>query len=182
MEKEFTKINGKEYAEVGISTGELKPVTAVKFARIKARVGVVGEEIVTYSQGGIEEKRDTVKVDPKTGRPGWVVTKLDENGGVVIDEYGHDNTWIIEDSTFTRKYELDQTRTDSVYKPVGGPQIFVPIVMDVILEQWGSEMKIEAGGWLNITNSDDIYGISERDFEDTYRIISEETLKKTKKQ
>lgn len=46
--------------------------------------------------------------------------------------------------------------------------------MDVILEQWGGEMKIEAGGWLNITNPSDIYGISKRDFEDTYRIVGEE--------
>ncbi len=182
MEKVFTKINGKEYAQVGIETGELTPVTAVKFARILARPGVVGEEVITYTQNGEVEKVDTVKVDEKTGRPGWVVTKVDESGEVVVDEYGHDNTWIIADSTFTRKYEVDETKEGGIYKPVGGPQIFVPIVMDVILEQWGGEMKIEAGGWLNITNSDDIYGISQRDFEDTYRIVDQDTLRKTKKQ
>ena len=54
--------------------------------------------------------------------------------------------------------------------------------MDVILEQWGGEMKIEAGGWLNITNPDDIYGISERDFYDTYKFVDDVTLTKTKKQ
>ena len=79
-------------------------------------------------------------------------------------------------------FAIAACKDGSVYKPKGGPQIFVPIVMDVILEQWGGEMKIEAGGWLNITNPDDIYGISERDFYDTYRFVDDVTLTKTKKQ
>lgn len=181
MEKNYVKVNGKEYAEKGIATGQFEAKTAVKFARIAARRGVEGEEIVTYTQNGEIEKVDTVKVDPETKEVGWVVTKLDENGEVVVDEFGHKNEWIVDAKTFAKKYEVDETK-EGVYKPVGGPQIFVPIVMDVILEQWGGEMKIEAGGWLNITNPDDIYGISERDFYDTYRFVDDVTLTKTKKQ
>lgn len=173
-EKKFTKVDGRAYAEAGIACGELTPVVATKFARVEARRGVVGEEVISYSQNGIVEKVDTVKVDPETGEVGWVLTKLDENGEVVVDEFGHKNEWIVKHSTFTKKYDLDETKRDGVYKPKGGPQIFVPIVMDVILFQWGGEMKIEAGGWLNITNPDDIYGISQRDFEDTYKIVGEE--------
>ena len=173
-EKIFTKVSGKDYAVAGIASGELKPVVAVKFARVLARRGVVGEEVISYSQNGIVEKVATVSVDPETKETGWVLTKLDENGEVLVDEFGHKNEWIVDAKTFAKKYDLDETKDGSVYKPKGGPQIFVPIVMDVILEQWGGEMKIEAGGWLNITNASDIYGISERDFEDTYRIVSEE--------
>ena len=173
-EKIFTKVSGKDYAVAGIASGELKPVVAVKFARVLARRGVVGEEVISYSQNGIVEKVATVSEDPETKQTGWVLTKLDENGEVLVDEFGHKNEWIVDASTFARKYDLDETKDGGVYKPKGGPQIFVPIVMDVILEQWGSEMKIEAGGWLNITNPDDIYGISQRDFEDTYRIVGEE--------
>ena len=180
-EKIFTKVDGREYAEAGIACGELTPVVAVKFARVLARRGVEGEEVISYSQNGIVEKVDTVKTDPETGEVDWVLTKLDENGEVLVDEQGNKNEWIVKHNTFTKKYDLDETKDGSVYKPKGGPQIFVPMVMDVILEQWGGEMKIEAGGWLNITNTNDIYGISERDFEDTYRIVSEEpTYKLTK--
>lgn len=174
MEKEFVKISGKEYAEVGIASGELKPVVAVKFARVLARRGQVGEEVISYTQNGLVEKTDTVSVNETTNEVDWILTKLDENGDVVVDEFGHRNEWIVKHVTFAKKYEVDETKTDGVYKPVGGPQVFVPIVMDVTLEQWGSEMNIEAGGWLNITNPDDIYGISERDFDDTYRIVLEE--------
>ena len=180
-EKIFTKVSGKDYAVAGIASGELKPVVAVKFARVLARRGVEGEEVISYSQNGIVEKVATVSEDPETKETGWVLTKLDENGEVLVDEFGHKNEWIVDAGTFARKYDLDETKKESVYKPKGGPQIFVPIVMDVILEQWGSEMKIEAGGWLNITNPDDIYGISQRDFEDTYKIVGEQpTYKLTK--
>ena len=180
-EKIFTKVDGRAYAEAGIACGELTPVVAVKFARVLARRGVVGEEVISYSQNGIVEKVATVSEDPETKETGWVLTKLDENGEVLVDEFGHKNEWIVDAKTFAKKYEVDDTK-EGVYKPVGGPQIFVPIVMDVILEQWGGEMKIEAGGWLNITNPDDIYGISERDFYDTYKFVDEVTLTKTKKQ
>lgn len=173
-EKIFTRIDGKAYAEAGIACGELTPAVAVKFARVLARRGVVGEEVVSYSQNGIVEKVATVSEDPETKETGWILTKLDENGEVLVDEYGHKNEWIVDPKTFAKKYDLDETKEGGVYKPKGGPQIFVPIVMDVILQQWGSEMKIEAGGWLNITNPSDIYGISQRDFDDAYKIVGEE--------
>ena len=66
MEKNYVKVNGKEYAEKGIATGQFEAKTAVKFARIAARRGVEGKEIVTYTQNGEVEKVDTVKVDPET--------------------------------------------------------------------------------------------------------------------
>lgn len=33
-------------------------------------------------------------------------------------------------------------------------------------------MEIASGGYINITNPDDIYGIQERDFFDFYKIVS----------
>ena len=42
-------------------------------------------------------------------------------------------------------------------------------------------MQIEAGGWLNITDESDIYGISERDFNDTYRLATDIDYKKVLK-
>ena len=107
-----------------------------------------------------------------------VVTKLDENLDVVIDNNGHMNQWIIDDSTFSKKYEKDSNGSD-VYKPTGGIQIFVQINEDITIFQWGSEMTIASGGYINITNPNDMYAISKRDFEDTYKFVDEQT--KTKK-
>ena len=41
-------------------------------------------------------------------------------------------------------------------------------------------MMIAADGYINITNIDDMYGISKRDFEDTYKVVNtDEAEKKT---
>ena len=175
----FVRVNGIDYASAGIANGLFEPVIADKIARITARPGYVGEEVITYSQDGIKEKHNVVKLDPKTGRPSWIVTKVDSSGNVIFDELGHDNSWIIEDSAFAEEYIVDYSISEHVYKSIDGAQVFVPVLMDIILEHSGGDMRIEAGGWLNITDMDDIYGISQRDFEDTYRIIEENLPKKT---
>lgn len=40
-------------------------------------------------------------------------------------------------------------------------------------------MNIAAGGYINITNPNDMYGISKRDFEDTYKVINVDELEKS---
>ena len=184
MEKEFIKVNIYEYVKKGLENGDLVPIEAEKFARIIARPGKLGETVISWVVGKdgkeLKEKEDTVKLDDKTGTPGWVATKADEQGYPVIDKNGHLNQWIIDDSTFTKKYEMDTT-TSNLYKPIGGPQIFVQLTDNIILEQWGSEMKVEAGGFVNITNVDDMYAISKKDFDDTYKQTGKEISIKTLK-
>lgn len=173
--EEYVRIDAQRYALEGMKNGSLVPRQAVKYTRIIARPGIEGEEITTWSvdeEGKpIVEKVDTVKRDEKTGETGWVVCKATEDGEVIIDKHNHKNEWIISAPKFHQKYA--QTDVDGLYQPVGGPQLFVELPISVIVEQWGKEMKIAAGGYLNVTNLDDIYGISKRDFEDTYRFSEE---------
>lgn len=146
---DYIKVDVLEYVKQGIESGTMQPIVAEKFARIIARPGVLGEEVVTWSVDSdgraIKEKVDTVKIDEKTGKPGWVVTKANETGEAVIDNNGNTNTWIIDDSTFQKKYEMD-VQMNGIFKPTGGPQTFVPITDNIILEQCGSEMQIASGG------------------------------------
>lgn len=176
----YQEVKVEEYVKNGLTNGKMTPIEAEKFARIIARQGALGEEVISWSAdsmgNAIEEKRDMVKVDPKTNNLGWIVTKADEQGNPIMDNNGHINQWIIEDSTFTKKYEIDPNN-NLLFRPKGGVQIFVQIPDNIILEQWGSKMQIAQGGYINITNPDDMYGISERDFTDTYREIS--TLNKS---
>lgn len=39
-------------------------------------------------------------------------------------------------------------------------------------------MMIAAGGYINITNIDDMYDISKRDFEDTYKVVNADEVEK----
>lgn len=168
----YTKVDVTSYVRQGIANGFMEPRQAEKFARIIARQGNVGDAVVSWSTDAkgneILEKVAQVQVDSQTNQPGWIATKVDEDGNIIMDNNGHANQWIIDDTTFRKKYETDP-ENPSLCKPKGGPQVFVQITDNIILNQWGSDMKIAAGGYINITNADDMYGISQRDFEDTYR-------------
>ena len=177
--EEYKKVEVASYVKQGIENGTMVPREAEKFARIVARQGNFGDTVISWSVDSngneIQEKIAQVKIDEKTNQPGWIVTKVDDNGNVIVDNNNHPNQWIIDDTTFRKKYEVD-SNNPSLFRPKGGPQIFVQISDNIILNQWGSDMKIAAGGFINITNVDDMYGISQRDFEDTYRFT--DTLEK----
>ena len=119
----------------------------------------------------IVEKVNIVKNDQATNRPGWVVTKADIQGNPIVDRNGNVNEWIIDDSTFRKKYEEDE-KNNGIFKPIGGIQKFLELKEGITLEQWGEKMTVDAGGVVNITNVADMYAISKRDFEDTYKVIA----------
>ena len=155
--KYFKKVdNITEYVKEGITSGKLTVEEVAKFARIHARQGILGEEIVTKMANGLEETRNTVTADEKTGEPGWVVTNPDG------EEY------IVADSTFKKKYEIDPENPEQ-YKPKGGPVLSSPINEHIEFNApWGETMKIEAGGSLILSGANDIYGIQKAEFENTY--------------
>lgn len=172
----MAEFNIRQFVEEGVKTGVLKPVEAEKFARIIARQGQVGEVVNTYSENGILETTNTVELDGTTQQPGWIVTKA-VDGKPLVDEFGHPNEWIITDSNFKKKYEVDPENPE-LFRPTGGKQTFVQTPVTVTFNaSWGEEMTILSGGYLNITNLEDIYGIQERDFHDTYQLVDEQNKK-----
>ena len=171
----FRKVEAKHYVLSGLASGEFVPFYAVKTGKVLARRGKVGEEVITYTDGGLVEKVNTVEIDPDTGNTNWVLMKANEYGYPIVDAYGHVNEWIKDDSDFQEEYDPDE-EIDGLFKSVDGAQLFVPVLLDIILVQNGEEMYVKAGGFLNITDLTCIYGISERDFKDTYRICDEQIL------
>lgn len=173
----YKKVDVLNYVKEGLLNGTLVPKEAMKFARIIARQGVPGEEVISWSVdenlNEVKEKVASVQIDPETNEAGFVVVKADQNGNVIVDNNGHKNEWIIDYKTFKKKYEIDP-ENPNLFRPVGGVQTFVQINENIILNQWGSDMQIAKGGYINITNAEDMYGISERDFLDTYKFIQEE--------
>ena len=181
---EYKKVEVLKYVREGLANGTLEPFEAEKIARIHARVGQVGEEVISWSvdENGNEvlEKEGVVSISEETGKPGWVATKIDDNLNFIVDNNNHVNQWIIDDETFTKKYEIDTINGDGIYKPTGGIQIFVRINENITVFQWESNMTVAAGGYINITNPDDMYAISQRDFNDTYRPVNNDSKKKIK--
>lgn len=176
--EDFIRVDVREYVETGIKNGDLVPFWAIKYGRVLARRGEVGEVVFTYTDGGIVEKENKVKIDPKTGNPGWILTKCDLTGGEVVDEYGNKNEWIMSDSKFTTQYMPDPD-VYGLFMSVDGPQLFVQVLTDMTIVQGEEEMHVECGGYINITNISNCYAISERDFNDTYRILDTENPEKS---
>lgn len=155
--KYFKKVDDiLEYVKDGIISGKLSVDEVEKFARIQARQGKLGEEVITKMANGLEETKNTVKADEKTGKPGWIVTNPDG------EEY------IVDDSNFQKKYEID-SENPSQYKPKGEPVLSSHINENIEFDApWGEKMKIEAGGSLILSGPKDIYGIQKNEFENTY--------------
>lgn len=170
---EYKKVDDLQAYVSKMFDGGAKAVIAEKTARIAARKGIPGEEITTWSQDadGNPLIEKTATISQADGIVEWVVSKIDEKGAFLIDQNGHNNQWIIDNSTFLRKYEAD-SGNPGIYKPVGGPQKFVRLSEAIHILQWGDEWNVDAGGYINITVQNDYYVISERDFNDTYRITS----------
>lgn len=172
----YRKVDINEYVKNGLESGYLIPIKAEKTGSIIARKGNLGETIITWSSdeygNEVQEKVAKVELDETTHEPGWIVTKVDDEGNIIIDNNNHPNEWIISDSKFKQKYIQDEQKKD-LYKPIGSIQIMVQIPENITINQWGKEMNIASGGYINITNISDMYGISQRDFNDTYKIVEE---------
>ena len=141
-------------------------IWAYKKSLVIARSAQEGERVITYaSDGGIETINTAKKGDV-------ILTKADHDGKAIIDVHGHDNTWIISRNKFEWKYDTKHPLYENAYKPKDCEQQFIRVTEDIKFDApWGRAQDLKSGGYLNISCLADIYGISEKDFNDTYNII-----------
>lgn len=121
-----------------------------KFGRIDAKQGTIGQTIIT-KEGNLNK----VKADEK-GNLDWIVTN--PNG----------EKFIVPHKTFVSRYET-KVGLDGKHAPISKIIRAVRILENIsFTASWGKQMNIKAGGFLDITNFNDIYGIQEKDFFETY--------------
>lgn len=148
--------NIADYVKAGIESGTMFPMEFAKTARISAIQGVVGQEVITKMSNGLDETKNTVKLDEETGEPGWIVTNP------AGEQY------IVEDSVFRKKYEIDP-QNPTLYKPKGAPVNCVVVGENIAFKApWGEDMNIAANGILVLSGKNDIYGIQASEFAATY--------------
>lgn len=167
----YKKVDIESYVRDGLESGKLIPFWAIKKGKVRMRKANDGEEIITWSSDslGNEVKEKVAKAE----KDDLILTKVDESGKAIVDKNNHLNEWIVKKETFMEKYEPDIEGT-GLFKPIVKEQLFVRINDDIILN---NNMKIAQGGYINITNALDMYGVSKRDFLDTYEVIKEENKK-----
>lgn len=153
-----------DYVKSGIQEGSLIPLEATKVASVQARRGILGETVKTIIKSDTEEAfKETVNVvkkDKDTGELDWVVTNPDGE------------KYVVADVDFREKYDkaMDIPESD-IYNPVGNPVLVVKINEDILFKApWDEDMQIKSGGFLVLAKKDDIYGIQEAEFHNTYRV------------
>ncbi len=155
--KNFRKINKlPEYIKELCLSSKTKSAIYCKTAEITAFRGEIGEEVVTVLSNGLKETVNTVKKDPVTGNPGWIVT------GVGGERY------IIEDRKFIEKYEPSPDGGNR-YRPKKVPHAAFSVPESIsFIAAWGAIMNIEAGGYLVCNRDGEIWGVAKDEFEATY--------------
>lgn len=123
-----------------------------KFARIQAVCAKGGEIIETILAAGTKETSNVANCGD------WIVTNP---GG---------EKYIVPAAKFPKKYEAAPELGEGWYKPTGGVQQFLELSEDVsFVCSWDEEQFIAAGGMVNVSNLDDIYGIAKDEFYSTYK-------------
>lgn len=145
-------------------------VTAQKKACLIARPAVEGEQIVVYNAAGEVEANETCTAG------NWVVKSVDLDGAPILTDAGQENIWQMSDETFKKKYDTANIQPNGFVKPKGGLQTFLQVQENVCLYvPWGEggapiPQFIDKDGYVNVTNLDDLYGISGGDFDNLYAV------------
>ncbi len=161
----FKKVNAAEYAQRQIMRG-CELVKAEKTGYVIAREVMQQESFTVWTENGNVEGHETADIGE------FILTRANKNGSPVIDKAGHTNSWKVTREKFVAKYDAEHPIADGVYKPAGGEQTFVKVTDDICFTApWGEVQNIISGGYLNVTDPKDVYGIAAEEFAETYTIF-----------
>ena len=107
-----------------------------------------------------------------TAHPGdWIVTNMDRNRGLLVDQQGNVDTYVITATKFPTLYERDTGANvhGDIYRPKSVVDaVRLPGGFDIVAP-WG-ERQQRSSGYL-LRNRDDVYGIAKEAFDRTYEIL-----------
>jgi len=157
--------NMKEYAKAFIehqAKKKIVPEVAKKTATVKARLGVVGEEVDT---------RPRVERDGNIYVIGETVGKIKVEGSMIVMNPDGEE-YIVKPEAFGKKYA--KTEEEGVYAPIAEPITYIELTQDIVFKApWGEEMYGVKGAALNVSSLDDIYAIQNEAFKKTYTKVEE---------
>ena len=126
----------------------------------------VGDKFDVFTKSGLEAM--------ETLQEGFTVVRgLDKNGNVILDNHGNPNQWQIDNEKLEKRYDIENA-VDGKCLPRGSEQDFIRIDSDIaVMKPWGENgvmipQYIDEGGFLNITDMSDVYGIAAQEFDETY--------------
>lgn len=165
----YETVIASEYVRYLKSIGA-RTISAEKNGYVIARKAVPGETVKVYVSNGNLEVTETAAEGQ------WLLTRADHNGEPVIDKFGHKNQWLVGEEIFQKKYDVQNIASNGLTKPLCSPQTFIETDRDIaIMVPWGENgslvpQTIERGGFLNIEDSEAIYGIAKDELFETYAV------------
>lgn len=148
-----------------------REVLAEKGTPILVRHLPVGTRVPVWTENGDLESTESV------GEGQVVATRCDEDGNPILNEHGHDNTWIQSESDLASTYDVDAIDENGMVKPRSGqPRRMIRIDKDaVVMKPWGENGALvpqvcRAGGYMNITDPENAYFIAEEEFSETHTV------------
>lgn len=174
------KKNITEFVNKGITNNSLRVINASEITRVSVRRGNVGEEIITWGTNKdgqpTIEGINNVRIDPKTNKPTYILTKLDHKGSIMLDENNNPRQWIIEESVFLENFEQNN-RNPVIYEHKNPIEQFVKANKSLTVLIHNQPTKIEKGDYINITDPINMYVIKKEEFLASYK---QEDLEKNK--
>ncbi len=126
----------------------------IKIANIRAEVAQGGENVLTVLENG------TVETFFVANKGDYIITNPAGEQYVVTKE------------KFVQRYEPCFELGKNCYKPKPVVQKFIQTDEDIcLIGSWGNEQFIKAGGFINITEEDNIYGCAKEEFLATYQEV-----------
>ena len=145
---------------------------------VSVRRAVEGEKITVYNKSNTGDEHEAEEI----GIAGqYILTRCDAKGNPILNENGKPNEWQIEADKFENTYSL---RDDGLASPKQEERIMLRADRDFTIYREDRVQNVKAGDYLNITNPDRIYAVSEKEFEDTYehfpRVLTDENKENIK--
>ena len=162
LEKEFQVIENLSLYASKLMSGK-SPIMAVKDCKVKARRVQVGEVVDTRPRTSVGGKIYTFSETTRA------VDEAKADNIAVTNPDGEE--YLLAPQKFKERYTQDK-KGNIVSK--GVPQEFVVVPEDIIITptNWGGDTQVICkGGVLNVTDFNDIYGITNVAFEYTYTIL-----------
>lgn len=150
----FNKVNIIKYLKNNYKEQDYE--ISYKFSEVKAKKGKLGQQVKTIMQDGFVETINIVNKDKDNNKLDRIITNI------------NNEKYVISYKVFIAKYEKDY-KNKRYYKPKKNLVVVVELKDSIsFIAPWGEVMNIKKGGFLIINNQDDIYGIQEQEFYDTY--------------
>lgn len=179
--KEYMIVNSEEYVDCLQNKGA-KIVSAKKSGKVIAMNPETDTEngyFTTYtSQGNVEASE-------KLSSDSVLIARANDEGKPVVDQFGHVNMWQVNKETFNKRYANvpENIIAGTVFTPASLPQDFTQVDRDIAIRvPWGENeslilQTVDNGGYLTSAGEGYHYGIAEEEFNGTYSILEEKTIK-----